>query len=36
VINLAESGLPYLALLTKSSVTGPDPGTLPPLFPAAK
>ena len=36
VINLAEAGLPYLALLTKSSKTGPDPATLPPLFPPAK
>ena len=36
VINMAESGLPYLALLTKSSKTGPDPATLPPLIPPAK
>jgi pilus assembly protein CpaB len=36
VINLGEAGLPYLALLTKSSVTGPDPAKLPSLFPPAK
>jgi len=45
VINLADAGLPYLALLTKSSVTGPDPKKLascqsapacPVLFPPAK
>jgi pilus assembly protein CpaB len=36
VINLAEAGLPYLALLTKSSVTGPDSKKLASLFPAAK
>jgi len=35
VINLDEAGLPYLALLTKSSVTGPDSGTFT-LFPPAK
>jgi pilus assembly protein CpaB len=36
LINLAEAGLPYLALLTKSSATGPDPVKLPSLFPPAK
>ncbi|HUZ54813.1 MAG TPA: RcpC/CpaB family pilus assembly protein [Streptosporangiaceae bacterium] len=35
VINLAESGLPYMALLTTSSVTGSDGPTLP-LFPPTK
>ncbi len=35
VINLAESGLPYLSLLTKSSVTAPDT-KLAPLFPPVK
>jgi pilus assembly protein CpaB len=35
VINLAESGLPYLALLTKSSVTGSDQRNLA-LFPPFK
>lgn len=34
VVNLAESGLPYLALLTKSSVTAPDT-KFAPLFPPA-
>jgi len=32
VISLAESGLPYLALLGQQSVTGPDHGSIP-LFP---
>ena len=36
VINLADAGLPYLALLTKSSVTGPDSKKLASLFPPAK
>jgi len=35
VINLAEAGLPYLSLLTKSSVTGSDP-KLQPLFPPVR
>lgn len=35
VINLAESGLPYLALLTKSSVTGADQPNIQ-LFPPFK
>ena len=35
VINLAEAGLPYLSLLTKSSVTGNDT-KLVPLFPPVK
>lgn len=32
LINMADAGLPYLALLTKSSVTGPDTKPVPPLF----
>jgi pilus assembly protein CpaB len=35
VINIAEGGLPYLALLTPSSVTKPD-AKLTPLFPPVK
>jgi pilus assembly protein CpaB len=35
VINLGQSGLPYLTLLTKSSVTGPDQANLQ-LFPPFK
>ncbi len=32
VINMADAGLPYLALLTQSSVTSPDTKPVPPLF----
>ncbi|HVB46183.1 MAG TPA: RcpC/CpaB family pilus assembly protein [Streptosporangiaceae bacterium] len=35
VISLAEAGLPYLALLTRSSVTGPD-RTVVPVIPPLK
>lgn len=36
VINMADAGLPYLALLTNSSVTGPDTKPVPPLFAPVK
>jgi pilus assembly protein CpaB len=32
LINLADAGLPYLALLSQSSVIGPDTKPVPPLF----
>ena len=36
VITLTRAGAPYLALLTKSSLTGPDKLVPPPFFPAFK